>query len=477
MHSKYKIIIIVLSLLLMLSIGISVVNYKISLDSTQKQLITQSLPLSVDNIYTEIQKRIIEPYLVSSMMANDTFVLDWLQKEESSVLKIQCYLESIKTRHDILAAFLVSEKTHNYYTENGFIEEIQATKEAHSWYFTFKNSSKKDAINIDLNEQLAYQPIMFINFKMFDKKNNYLGVTGVALEVSYIQKMFETFKEKYHLNVMFLDNAGSFILSKDATALKSNILDIEELLPFKEVLLSKKSSIIEYQKNGSKYIIQTKYIKELRAHLLVEAKLEDFTHETKKAFYLNISFSLLLAFIIASILISIIENYNQELEVLSQIDELTNIPNRRNFHTQFEYLTNLENRSSKQISLLYIDIDNFKMINDKYGHDYGDNILIEFSKILHNSVRKSDLYARWGGEEFIVAFTHTTLEKAQDLAEKIRLSVEESIILEDELHKPTTISLGLTQLREDDTLDTVISRADEAMYIAKSKGKNRVCIL
>ena len=477
MHSKYKIIVIVLSLLLILSIGISTINYKISLDSTQKQLITQSLPLSVDNIYTEIQKQVIEPYLVSSMMANDTFVLDWIKNEETSVIKIQHYLESIKNRYGMLSAFLVSENTHNYYTENGFLEKVKTDNPTNQWYFTFKNSSKKTEINIDLNKHLSDNPIMFINFKMFDTNYHYLGTTGVAMEVSYIQNMFSAFKEKYQLNVNFLDSKGNYILLGDRNKSTINIFDAPELLSFKDKLLSTHTNIIEYQKNGFSYVIKTKYIKELDVRLVVEAKLEDFTHETQKAFYLNMSFSLVLALIIAVILINNIKNYNRKLEVLSQYDELTKIPNRRNFHNKLEYLSSLQNRSGKQLSLLYIDIDDFKIINDEFGHAAGDKILIEFANILQNSIRKSDLYARWGGEEFIIAFTNTSLEIAQDLAEKIRLSVQESIKLTTIVNKPVTISLGLTLFKENDTLDSVISRADEAMYNAKSNGKNQVCTL
>ncbi len=477
MHSKYKIITIVLSLLLVLSIGTSIVNYKISLDITQKQIIAQSLPLSVDNIYTEIQKQIIQPYLISSMMANDTFVINWVQNEEKSTFRIQQYLESIKNRYGMLAAFLVSDKTHNYYTENGLIETVQEDRESNKWYYSFKNSQQKTEINIDFNENILNEPIMFINFKMFDKDYHYLGSTGVALKVSYIQNMFVTFREKYQLNVSFLDPDGNFILLQHSDKLHKNIGDLKGLRSFKEQLLSRESQIVEYQKNGFTYIINTKYIKELNAHILVEAKLEDFTQETRSAFYLNISISLLLAFIIAFILLNFIKRYNKKLEHISHFDELTDIPNRRNFQVKFEYLSHLKNRSNKQVFLLYIDIDNFKLINDKFGHLIGDKVLKEFANILQKNVREPNLYARWGGEEFIVAFTNITLEKAIFLAEKLRQNVEESTNLQDMLNQPTTISLGLTLVKDNDILDSVISRADEAMYQAKTSGKNRVCTL
>lgn len=479
MQSKYKIILTILSLLLLLSVGISLANYEVSMRATKEQLKTQSLPLSVDNIYTEIQKQIIEPYLVSSMMANDTFVHDWLQEEEHSVIKIQKYLESIKNRYGMLGAFLVSDTTKNYYTQDGFVEKVSPKGKNNKWYYKFKKSVKQSEINIDLNKHLNDNLIMFINFKMFDSDFHYLGATGVAIEISYIKKMLMIFKEKYKLHVSFLDAKGNYVLldSVDKKENYKNIDEIPEILPFKDKILSSQNHLLEYTKNGDKYILNTKYIPELDAHLLVAAKLDDFTHQTKRAFYLNSVISLLLALIIAAVLINIIRNYNKKLEKLADFDELTEIPNRRNFHNRFSYLLELQKRTKQDLCLLYIDLDNFKQINDTLGHNVGDKVLQEFARLLQKNVRASDLYARWGGEEFIVAFVNTSLEDAFHQAQKIRLAVEHSVRITNVLPTNITISSGLTLVTPQDTINSVISRADEAMYKAKSSGKNRVCTL
>ena len=110
MNSKYKIVILISLLLITLSISITFINYFVSLNSTEKHLKTQSLPLSLDNIYTEIQKHIIEPYLVSSMMANDTFVQDWILNDEVNNHKIKEYLDAVKNKYAMFATFMVSER-------------------------------------------------------------------------------------------------------------------------------------------------------------------------------------------------------------------------------------------------------------------------------------------------------------------------------------------------------------------------------
>jgi len=109
MNSKYRVILLITILLIILSFSISTVNYFVSLDSAQKQLKNQSLPLSLDNIYTEIQKHIIEPYLVSSMMANDTFVHDWLLKDENKMALLKQSIQIIIQTNGILTFYKIKK--------------------------------------------------------------------------------------------------------------------------------------------------------------------------------------------------------------------------------------------------------------------------------------------------------------------------------------------------------------------------------
>ena len=124
MRFDYRIVFIITVLLFTLSTSLTVINYAESLDSTRKQLKNRSLPLTVDNIYTKIQKQIIEPNLIASMMSNDTFMKDWLAHEENDIDQITQYLAAIKNKYQIFTAFLVSAKSKNYYTANGLLEQV-----------------------------------------------------------------------------------------------------------------------------------------------------------------------------------------------------------------------------------------------------------------------------------------------------------------------------------------------------------------
>ena len=253
MNNKYKIVVLISFLLIILSISITFINYFVSLSSTEKHLKTQSLPLSLDNIYTEIQKHLIEPYLVSSMMANDTFVQDWILKDELNNNKIKEYLEAIRNKYAMFATFLVSEKTGNYYTQDGLLEKIEKENPNNSWYFRFKQIPENHEINLDFNNNLSNSLIMFINYKIFDSKYSYIGATGVALKISYINDMLKMFRQKYHFKVYFLDEKGNIVLSERDIILEKNIDEITNLKKYKNDIISKEPLSLEYESNNKKF--------------------------------------------------------------------------------------------------------------------------------------------------------------------------------------------------------------------------------
>ena len=476
MKSNYKIIIIITFLLLILSVTISMANYMVSLKSTQMHLRTQSLPLSVDNIYTEIQKHLIEPYLVSSMMAHDTFVKDWILHDEKSVDKIAKYLESIKNKYEMLTAFLVSEKSRKYYTHNGFLEDIKKDNPNNQWYFEFKDIPKSHEINLDFNDNYTNTLIMFINFKIYDDNYNFMGSTGIGLEISYIDEMLRMFKKNYNLNVYFLNEDGKIVLTRQDKDAPKYIDDMPKLKAHKDKILSKNTDIIEYSKNNEEYILKTKYIPELDIYLVVEAKLNDFAKEATQVFYINLALSLSFTLIFSIIIMYVLKKYHKKLERLADFDSLTQIPNRRNFDKQFSRFLDLHKRDERPICLVFIDIDDFKTINDELGHQIGDEVLIQTAKILSKSIRKTDLISRWGGEEFVIAFLDTHINDAHTITQKIREAIEKNEDLKNSVGYNITASFGLTACNEYDTIDTVILRADKAMYEAKQHGKNRVVL-
>ena len=170
----------------------------------------------------------------------------------------------------------------------------------------------------------------------------------------------------------------------------------------------------------------------------------------------------------------------EQLQLLSITDSMTKLFNRRYFENTAEHYFESVKRNKTDLSLIMIDVDNFKQVNDNYGHKIGDLVLIELANILLNQSRKSDIVCRFGGEEFIILLPQTNLEGADFMAEKIRKYIEKSTLtLDNSKQLKFTISLGVSQVNilVDKNIQDCIKRSDDALYEAKDLGKNRVCVI
>lgn len=476
MHHNYRIVFIITFLLLILSVSMSLINYTVTLQSTQKQLRDSSLPLTVDNIYTEIQKHIIEPNLVASMMAHDTFLKDWLINKEDDTNKITKYLETIKNKYNMFTTFLVSERTKNYYTSKGLVEQIKEENRDNAWYFSFKGIQSDHEINLDFNKHIDDSMVMFINHKIFDEEYHMIGATGIGLKISYINDMLKYFRKQYNFNVYFLNKEGKVVLYENKVNPLRHIKDIPELYALKDDLMTKEKKVIDYTTAGEDYLLDTKYIPELDLYLIVEAKLSYFNEDIIKTFYLNLIGSILVSILIAFMILITIRKYHKKLEYLAANDTLTDLPNRRSFNKEFNHFFLLHKRNLNPMALLFLDLDNFKNVNDTLGHQIGDKVLKRLADIIKQNIRKTDLAARWGGEEFIISLIDSNVEEAKIIAEKLREEIETDIFLHQITNQTVTASFGLTSVNVDDTIDAVLKRVDDALYKAKDSGKNKIIL-
>ena len=165
----------------------------------------------------------------------------------------------------------------------------------------------------------------------------------------------------------------------------------------------------------------------------------------------------------------------EEIKLLSLTDPLTKIKNRRAFFEIAEELLKLSNRNKEVVSLMILDIDFFKKVNDTYGHLIGDEILKFLVKNIQIKLRDSDVLCRFGGEEFIVFLPNTGVDGAKKVAHNIRSHIESIKYIDEEHSIGITISIGVTESKSGDVrLRTIVQRADEALYMAKENGRNRV---
>jgi len=172
------------------------------------------------------------------------------------------------------------------------------------------------------------------------------------------------------------------------------------------------------------------------------------------------------------------EDARNHAEHMARTDFLTDLFNRRAFIERFEQEMDRASRDKKPIGLIMADVDHFKKVNDTYGHEVGDKVLIAFAQCLERNCRKYDFVGRQGGEEFLVALPESNMDQSMQIAERIRQSVSELAIEVEGLDKPIRItsSFGVSVYRSGlDTFDEVMIRADEAAYLAKTGGRNKVC--
>ena len=163
----------------------------------------------------------------------------------------------------------------------------------------------------------------------------------------------------------------------------------------------------------------------------------------------------------------------KKYEEMASVDQLTGLYNRYKFTELFVSLYATMVKRENDMSLIMLDIDHFKNINDTYGHNIGDKVLVDISNILKHYFRNVDIIGRWGGEEFVVLVPTANSTNCEKLADKIRRAIQEAKILDD---LEVTASFGITQIKLGDTLEIAISRADVALYDAKNSGRNTIKI-
>lgn len=168
---------------------------------------------------------------------------------------------------------------------------------------------------------------------------------------------------------------------------------------------------------------------------------------------------------------------NEALKIASTQDPLTGLFNRRLMLERLKAEEALAKRRQTPFSIAMIDIDHFKRINDEFGHDVGDTVLVQFALALTGALRAYDICARWGGEEFLVLLPETSGPEALEIANRLRILIEELQIPAMPAAMPLSVSIGLAQHDPESDTTRTMKRADDALYQAKRSGRNRVVLL
>lgn len=474
-HDKRKLII---TLSLLLSVGFTattLVNYYVSKSAIRGSILANELPLTSDNIYTEIQKDLILPTVISSMMASDTFLRDWVITGESDVAKMTRYLREIKDRYGAFTSFFISEKTRIYYQTEGVLKQVREEEPRDAWYFRVRKMDAPYEINMDPDLANKDTLTIFINYRVFDYAGNYIGATGVGLTVDAVRKLIADYQKRYQRNIYFVDKKGRLALfGNDTAAPGTSIHTMEGLGEIAPRILKAGTGSFQYRSGGLDYLLNVRFIPELDWYLFVERAENSALEGIRNTLYLNLAICFLItAFVLFATSLTI-NRYQGRLEKMATTDKLTGLANRQAFDLLVQQALREQPRAHHRLLAILIDIDNFKAINDRLGHLAGDSVIRQVAATIKKTLRKADIVCRWGGEEFLVVVKNIAEIEGRQLAEKIRNAVASSGYHHKDETITVTISLGIAVHSENETQDQLIARADQALYAAKSAGRNLV---
>ena len=384
------------------------------------------------------------------------------------------------------------------------IKDIQIKK--HSFNLDDLINRKVDAMGSYISNEPIRLEEKDIKYKIFDPKDYGFNFYNDILftSSSFIQNNPELTKKFYEATIKgwqyAFDNIGktsNLIYSKYNTQEKSLVHLVAEGEALRKLAYTNEvKDIGRLEKDKLQKIVDIYKVMGLMDH---DIDLDKFVYEHNNHMAVNLKLTqnevliyTLIGFIVFGILlftivyicirrkwlhttvelIKEIDLKTKQLKEQNYLDGLTGAKNRKAYDEKIEEHLALFKRYKNKFSLIMLDIDDFKKVNDLYGHKVGDRVLIEFVEIVNSHIRINDFLFRIGGEEFVIILSETNLESAKIVSENIRKKIEKELILMD--NKNVTVSMGLTEVIQNDTEDTVFKRADTLLYDSKKEGKNKV---
>nr|WP_321469231.1 sensor domain-containing diguanylate cyclase [uncultured Desulfobulbus sp.] len=473
MPAKHRFATLISLLLIVGFLATSLVSYTVSVTLLKRGLSESILPLTGDNIYSEIQKDLVRPIFIASMMASDTFLRDWVLAGEQDVGRMTRYLAEVKSKYQTITSFFVSDRSYIYYHAEGILKQVSPEEPRDVWYYRVRSMDAPYELNVDRDMANRDAMTIFINHQVHDYDGNYIGATGCGLSVSSVTQLLAAYEQRYRRHIFFVDAKGMVTFSANNDRLPTILDQIEGLREIAPTILKQEHGSFSYERDGQTFIVDTRYVKELGWYLLVEQSLAPEMEMLRRTLLINLALGLIIGLIILVVVQRTISHYQCRLERLATSDKLTGLFNRHSGETLFQQALSEATRNALDLSVILLDIDHFKAINDRFGHQAGDLVLIACSRLIQSCLRESDIVCRWGGEEFLVVLKCCNLDAAWQLAEKIRTTIERETVVWGVEEISVQASLGVVQRHTGEPRDQLLARADQTMYRAKHLGRNR----
>lgn len=453
----------------------SLASYFVSRASLREQIVMHELPLTRDSVYSEVQRDLLQPVFLSSLMAHDTFVRDWVVAGEKDPEQIIRYLKEIQQKYGTFTSFFVSERTRTYYQAGGVLKQVKETEERDRWYFRVREMKEPYEINVDPDMANDDALTIFINYRVYDRENNFIGATGVGLTVYAVRDILARYQRDYGCSVFLTDHQGHIVVRSSNSALGGdNLSDIPGLADIADQVLSQPDQPLLYRSPTGTVHVNARYVEELGWHLVALQPEEGKVRGIRQALLGNLAICAAITTIVLIFINMTIGSYQRRIERMATTDSLTGLYNREAFDILYETTIQDCRRRRTECALLLFDLDRFKEVNDTHGHLAGDAVLREVASVTRACIRTSDVLCRWGGEEFIVLLRDCTRADARRIAEKIRETIAALRVAHEGQQVQVTTSAGVTHMDAAEDQDRALLRADQALYRAKDQGRNCV---
>ncbi len=480
MQNRHKLIVLITAILLFGFLAVSLLTYRSSKLSIHEAIVINELPLTSASINSKIQEDLVGSIETSSMMASNTFLKDWVARGEKDETVIKQYLTETKRQSHALASYFISEKTRNYYSSDAKTKKVIENTEADSWYFKVRSANKPYELFIERNARYGNQLAIFVNYRMFDQANEYIGVVGVGIAYNKAQKLLESYEKRFKHKVYFVDKNGIIMLASDQD--RPLGADIDNLLGIKDIHFNPKNlanlniennKIHTYQLGERAQNVIVRYVPELHWYLIAEKSETDALAGITRSLYNNLLLCLLITSIVVTLTYMALKRYHYAVENAAAIDKLTDLPNRKAFDIGMSVMMQDSQRNKTALGLLLLDLDYFKKVNDNNGHLAGDTVLKQTAETIIATIRAEDFVCRWGGEEFLIVVRDCDAVRLMLLAEKIRSAIQVANFSYLDKSIAVTVSIGAAVRLHDEGVEQLIHRADSALYQAKHAGRNQ----
>jgi len=345
--SKKSRLIVYLSLLLVAGFSLtSILSYQVSRSAIHDGIMRNQLPLVGDNVYSEIQRDLLRPVFISSVMAQDTFLRDWVLEGEQGEAQIRRYLKEIQDRYQTVTSFFVSDKSKTYYHFSGILKTVSSEAERDAWYFAVKAMDGDYKIDVDFDAANSDTVTIFVNYKMRDYDGNFIGVTGVGLTVEAVGELIERYQDRFQRRIYFADMSGNIVLPAPTDkGADRDIREIPGMKPHVDQILSNKINSIQYESDGDTIFVSTRFIPELNWVLVVQQSDSAAIGNLRNTLFVNLAISLFVTLVVLALTLYAINTFSDALVKAAKTEKDAN-----------SRLTRINSQKDKLLSIIGHDL-------------------------------------------------------------------------------------------------------------------------